>query len=413
MKIALFLDAFPAISQTFIFNQLNALLADGHEIVIFPRQHSGETTLHPVVTRCHLLQKTHFPLKRGNALWAKACLYLRLFVLNLIHRKPVNRLKRAFRKYRSVSSWRRALVEAAPVIRHGGNFDILFAHFGPNGLRANWYREAGLVSGPLVTVFHGYDMTEYLQSRTGQLYAPLFESGELFLPISRFWQTRLGALGCPIDRIKVHHVGIDCEHFSFLARTLEPGEPVTLLSVARLVEKKGIEYALRALALLVAAGSRIRYRVIGNGPLLGSLDQLATELHLSDFVTFTGVKTSDEVADELRRAHVFLAPSVTSRSGDMEGIPTVLMEAMATGMPVISTLHSGIPELVEDGVSGRLVAERDVDALAGAIRDVIHDTADWTPMGTAGRRKVLQEFNIAKLSEQLEHYFGALCQEST
>ena len=413
MKIALFLDAFPAISQTFIFNQLNALLADGHEIVIFPRHHSGETTLHPIVTSCHLLQKTHFPLKKDNALWAKVCLSLRLFVLRLVYRKPVNRLRTAFRKYKSVSSWRRALVEAAPVIRHGGSFDILFAHFGPNGLRANWYREAGLVNGPLVTVFHGYDLTEYLQSRTEQVYAPLFESGELFLPISRFWQTRLSALGCPINRIKVHHVGIDCEHFSFHARTLEPGEPVTLLSVARLVEKKGIEYAIRALALLVAADSRIRYRVIGNGPLLDSLEQLVTEMRLNDFVTFTGVKTSDEVADELGRAHVFLAPSVTSRSGDMEGIPTVLMEAMATGMPVISTLHSGIPELVEDGVSGRLVAERDVDALAGAIRDVIHDTAGWAPMGIAGRRKVLQEFNIAKLSEQLEHYFGALCQENT
>ncbi|HEB87286.1 MAG TPA: glycosyltransferase, partial [Gammaproteobacteria bacterium] len=103
--------------------------------------------------------------------------------------------------------------------------------------------------------------------------------------------------------------------------------------------------------------------------------------------------------------HLFMAPSVTSQSGDMEGIPTVLMEAMATGLPVISTLHSGIAELVDDGVSGRLVAERDVDGLAEAIRELAANVGHWPAIGTAGREKVLGEFNSKTLNIQLEHLF--------
>lgn len=405
MRIALFVDQFPKVSETFILNQIDGLLAFGHDITIFPREASGETKVHPIVYARRLIEKTRFPAESLHTRVGKAAFYLWLMKFALLHWKTRSRLKSTFGRYIHIGEWHAALVAAEPVRHFGGKFDVLFAHFGPSGLRASWYRDAGLVNGPLITVFHGFDLSSHLCFYSEQMYAPLFHSGDLFLPISRFWQDKLQSMGCPAERIKVHHVGIDCEHFVFQPRTRGPGEPTILISVARLVEKKGIEYAIQALASLVAAKWDIRYRIIGDGPLLESLKQLVLDLRLSDYVSFLGTKTSDEVAQELDSAHIFLAPSVTSRGGDMEGIPTVLMEAMASGLPVISTRHSGIPELVEEGVSGKLVSERDVPGLAQAIQELAGDVERWAVLGTAGREKVFEEFNINKLNRQLEGMF--------
>jgi colanic acid/amylovoran biosynthesis glycosyltransferase len=162
------------------------------------------------------------------------------------------------------------------------------------------------------------------------------------------------------------------------------------------------------MARLVASEMNVQYRIVGDGPLLAPLKQLVSEMQLHEHITFLGEKTSDEVCHELSNAHLFLAPSVTGSSGDMEGIPTVLMEAMAAGLPVISTLHSGIPELVEDGVSGRLVGERDEQALAQAMQELVDNVEQWPAMGSAGREKVLREFNIKTLNERLDHLFEQL-----
>lgn len=408
MKIALFVDQFPKVSETFILNQIDGLLAHGHEITIFPRKASGESRIHSIVKSRRLIEKTHFPPNVPHSLADKLGFYIRYLTLNLTHGKSVSLMRDTFGQHSYIGNWRNAFTTAEPVLHHGGRFDVILAHFGPNGVRANWYRDAGLINGPLVTVFHGYDLSNVLHRHNEQIYDLLFREGDLFLPISHYWLEKLRILGCPAQRIKVHHVGIDCAQFALQARTREANKPTVMISVARLVEKKGIEYAIRAVARLVASELNIQYRIIGDGPLLASLKQLVSEMHLHEYVVFLGAKTSDEVIHELSRAHLFLAPSVTSHCGDMEGIPTVLMEAMAAGLPVISTLHSGIPELVEDGVSGKLVGERDVQALAHALHELVADVKQWPAMGAAGREKVLREFNIEKLNERLERLFEKL-----
>jgi len=408
MKIALFIDQFPKISETFILNQVDGLLKDGHELTIFPCQHSGETQLHSIV-KCHrLLEKTQFPDVREQTKLGAVCSTLRLMVLSMMRGQSIYRMRRTFGHYKGIGNWRFVLAGAEPLLRVNGEFDILLAHFGPNGLRASWYRDAGLVSGALVTVFHGFDLSSHLKQYGTHIYAPLFDHGDLFLPVSHFWENKLLALGCPQQKIRVHHVGIDCEHFAFRTRGCDTDKPVRLITVARLVEKKGIEYAIRALAILVSAGRNVQYHIIGDGPLLESLLELVAEEKLNNHVSFLGTKTNDEVAYELDKADIFLAPSVTSRSGDMEGIPTVIMEALAMGMPVVSTRHSGIPELVEDGISGRLVAERDVVELAAVIEVFLDDPGSWATMGRAGWKKVLEEFNIRTLNKQLLDVFENL-----
>jgi colanic acid/amylovoran biosynthesis glycosyltransferase len=291
-------------------------------------------------------------------------------------------------------------------------YDIIHCHFGSNGIYAKNLRKLGIVQGKLVTAFHGYDISLDLRKYGDFIYNSLFEAGDLFLPISACWQNRLIQLGCDPQKIKVLRMGIDCRLFQFTPRGINGTRTVQILTIGRFVEKKGIEYGIRAVAVLVSSGYRVKYKIIGDGPLRNSLQRLVEELQVSQHVLFLGWQQQEEVAVELAAADILLAPSVTSRDGDQEGIPVVLMEAMAMGLPVVSTLHSGIPELAQNGISGFLVPERDVDALASTLRYLIDHPEIWPQMGKAGREFVEKHYNAQDLQEQLEALYSSLLQRT-
>ena len=199
----------------------------------------------------------------------------------------------------------------------------------------------------------------------------------------------------------MHRMGIDCRRFAFAARTPAPDGVTRMVSVARLVEKKGLAYALQAMARLVRQHPAFAYTIVGDGPLRPELEALAADLGLSRRVRFAGWRGPEEVRRILAAGQIFIAPSVTADNGDAEGVPVAMMEAMAVGLPVLGTVHSGIPELVADGVSGYLVPERDADALAAQLERLLSSPASWPVMGRAGRTRVEREFNIERLNDRL------------
>lgn len=166
--------------------------------------------------------------------------------------------------------------------------------------------------------------------------------------------------------------------------------------------------ALKAVARVKKSDRPVHHTVVGDGPLRGSLHRLASELDLDAEVRFLGARNREEVATVLREAHILIAPSLTAASGDQEGIPNVLKEAMGSGLPVVSTVHSGIPELVEDGVSGYLVPERDVGALADRIVHLIDRPEDWPAMSRAERTRVKSEYSDERLNARLAELYEAL-----
>lgn len=297
------------------------------------------------------------------------------------------------------------------VARQGG-IDLLHCHFGTRAHLAAALRSLGLMDAKIVTTFHGFDLSALIKRKGQDHYQLLFRFGALFLPISEMWARTLRELGCDPARIVVHRVGIDCALNEFRERRLDPraNAPVKLISVGRLVEKKGHAYTLRALAELrrVRRDLSVTLDIVGEGELMDALKAEAAELHLEDLVKFHGGLPHSRTLALLEDADVFILPSVTAGDGDMEGIPVSLMEAMARGMPVISTYHSGIPELVEDGVSGFLVPERDVPALAAAVQRAIDSAHKWPEIGRAGRRMVEHEFNRRKLGRRLIEHYGRL-----
>jgi colanic acid/amylovoran biosynthesis glycosyltransferase len=240
-------------------------------------------------------------------------------------------------------------------------------------------------------------------------YAPLFREAERLLPISEHWKRRLLELGAPPEKIEVRHMGVDTEALGYRPRSLPVGRAPRVISVGRFVEKKGFDYGLRAVARAERLlGSSLEYHLVGDGPLRPELQRLAQAEGLAERVTFHGAKSSDEIIALLADAELLMAPSVTAANGDKEGIPMVLMEAMAQGVLVLSTLHSGIPELVQNGESGRLVPERDADALASALADLLRTPEQWPRLLTNARKTVEADFDSTRLALGLERSFAEI-----
>jgi colanic acid/amylovoran biosynthesis glycosyltransferase len=258
-----------------------------------------------------------------------------------------------------------------------------------------------VLGGELVVAFRGADTTKYVARRGPRVYARTFRQARLLLPVCDFLARRLVDLGAAPERVVVHRTGIDLRRWPYREREPPRDGRLRLVTVGRLVEKKGIEHVLRAMRILLDRGVDVEYRILGDGPRRARLAALAAELGVEDRLTLHGRHGQEAVRDGLERADVLVAASVTAADGDEEGIPNVLKEAMAMGLPVVGTRHAGIPELIEDGVSGFLVPERDEAALADALQRLAREPEGWTAMGRAGRAKIEMEYDIDRLNDRL------------
>ena len=396
MKIAFIVDSFPSLSETFILNQITGLIDLGHHIEIYSGSRPADSKFHPEVQEYKLLDQTTYyneiPDVYLQRLWGAARMLPSCLRTNFL--ATVNSLN--FVKQRRDALSMRLIYQIKNFIDKAP-FDVIYCHFGPNGIKGTLLKRLG-VKGRLITTFHGYDLSSYLSERKFNIYDDLFKYGDLFLPISVFWQKKLITMGCPYDKIKVHHMGIDMNKFKFIPRKYTHDEPIRLLTVARLVEKKGISFSISAVANILSKHKNIEYVIVGDGPLRNELTNQIHQLGATEQVKLMGWQSGDATRSILEKAHIMILHSIVSKTGDMEGIPVSLMEAMAMGLPVISTWHSGIPELIEDGNSGFLIKEKDISDLTNKIITMIKNPSIWQDFGAAGRKVVERDFNIKKLN---------------
>jgi len=401
MHIAFVVSNFPAVSHTFIDSQIRGLLAAGHRVSIHAFGRPAQGLTHQYWSDLKQPLEVHYGAPRPKATW----------------RRLVEALLVAPHFRRAPGTWLRGLL-ARPWHPFARRLDPLFwsvpllpalaadawvCHFGDVGLRAGAVARLTRSRARLTVFFHGADITRFVDQHGPDVYRQLLADADLALPISERWQARLCELGGAPAKVRLHRMGVDCERYAFVARELPEQGPVRLLSVARLVEKKGIEYGIRAIGLLPPAlRSRIDYAVAGDGPLQGELQALVAAEGLGAQVRLLGWQDQDEIVRHVRDAHLMLVPSVTASDGDQEGIPVSAMEAMATGLPVIATWHSGIPELVRDRVNGRLAPERDAAGLAAAIAETIASEGDYQRYARAARTLVETTFNERCLNADLE-----------
>jgi colanic acid/amylovoran biosynthesis glycosyltransferase len=255
--------------------------------------------------------------------------------------------------------------------------------------------------GARVVSFHGMDLSDDLAA---DAYAPLWNSAERFLCRSQSLREQLLARGCPANRIRLNYTGVPVPEF--IAAPHLPdwrnGQPVRVLQACRFIEKKGLDVTLHAIRLLKNAGFPVCLTLAGEGPVESSLRALARELGIDDRVSFAGFLTEEQLTKEYGRHDAFVHPSRTTAKGDREGIPNALLEAMAHGLPVISTRHSGIPEAVTDRHDGLLIDEADAALMAKAMRDLIENPELHERLSSNARETVSNRFSLTANAAALE-----------
>ncbi len=326
--------------------------------------------------------------------------------IEVLPRARKNFLKRFWLKYiqRLPAVYYRGELQVIIKILERRPADLMHIYFGHTGVHLlpfikEWDR-------PCVVSFHGMD----IQPRPDQpgyddQMRDLLRTVPLVLARSRSLMERLGEMGAPAERLRLNRTGIPLDDFPFRERSAPADGAWRLVQACRLIAKKGLRTALEAFAKLRALHPKARFTIAGEGPLRVELEKWIAELGLAAAVDLRGFLSQSALNELYAESHLFLHPSEVTSDQNQEGVPNSMLEAMATGLPVVATFHGGIPEAVTHERSGLLVPERDPAALFAALQRLIETPGLTTEYGSAAAEAVRQEFAQDRAIERLESFY--------
>lgn len=390
MNIVLCLNSWLSVSETFIYNQIKAIDKDWNcQIIALVRRDQNKAAVNDTSRDVHYLPMTS---KLGFDFW-----------YNVAARKlgiPGNRYGMLHRQRVELNR-----------ITAGREVDLIHAHFGYMGLRVLYLAKERKI--PLITTFHGNDASMYLRkSAYIQSLRILFDYEMSYvIAVSERIRDRLISLGANPDRTICHYIGTDLSRFDFMDRTpiarkVERGDKVILLQVSNFVQKKGHKFTIQAFSDALRDYPRLHLILGGDGPERSGCEELVKQLGIGSNVTFLGRVDPADVVALMNDADIFVHNSITGDDGSEEGIPTVIMEAMATGLPVLSTRHAGIPELVVDGETGFLADEKDRVQYHQMILNALQ--LDSTDIGRKARKHVAKYFDLTVQNKALRSIYMSL-----
>lgn len=295
-------------------------------------------------------------------------------------------------------------------LRGRGDIDVLHAHFGPQGYAAA--RACARLRIPLVCTFYGYDIKLGRDPSWRRRYGKLWRVADALAVEGPHMAESLVAMGAPRDRVIVQPLPVPVESIPFAARIRAEGEPLRLIQVARMVEKKGIDLTLRATAAVRRLGVDARLDLVGDGPLGDSLRKLAGELDLGQVVQFRGPMSHEASLAALSRAHLLIQPSRTASDGDTEGgAPYTILEAQASGLLVVASRHADIPNVVApEAFFG--CDENDLEGLVKALMDAVNAAPDWTRRAGAAREFVERGHGATAVVARMEAVYARIARRA-
>jgi glycosyltransferase involved in cell wall biosynthesis len=299
--------------------------------------------------------------------------------------------------HREVMEIRRVLEESEAQLLH-----IYFGHIAVHllPLILHWHK-------PTLVSFHGADvLVELDRPHYRAATREMLAAARLVLVRSESLARGLVALGCPNEKIRLQRTGIPVAEIAFRARAWPGDGSWRFLQAGRLIEKKGLVTSLRAFASFQKKNPAAAFTIAGEGPMRETLCALARELGIEERVCFAGFLTQTQLREEFYRAHIFLHPSELGGDGNQEGVPNSMLEAMASGLPVFATDHGGIPEAIDNQLSGVLVGERDHAALAQALFDWTNRPEELARLAQVGAEAVAQKFEQRAQVRALEEIYA-------
>lgn len=396
--IGMVLKGYPRISETFISNEILLLESLGLRIHVISMRPGRESFAHEGVGRIKA-RVDYLP----SELWTGLHRLLPPFMALLLDRPRQSREAwglawRRFRRTRRPATFKH-LLQGAYVTRKilpGSGITHLHAHFAHSPTSVALF--ASVLSGlPFSFTAHAKD----IWTQEPVQLAEKIDRARFVVTCTERNRAYLSGLSGGRTPVRTVYHGIDLGFFSPNGRSATARPPYTILTVARLTGKKGLPTVLKALALLARRGIPFRYELVGEGEDRASLEALVAELGLGGMVRLTGAQDHEAVREKYRRADVFVLGCRVTASGDRDGIPNVLVESMAMGVPVVATTVSALPELVEDGLSGLLVPPDDPEAMADALERALTDQELRRRLIPAARDKVRQHFDNQRLIQDL------------
>jgi colanic acid/amylovoran biosynthesis glycosyltransferase len=404
LKIAIVINSFPKLSETFVLNQITGLMDLGHSVDIYSRAHPIrpiEKESHGDVIKYKLLNKTYYLDKISRSYLLRIFQGVLIIARNLKNFVVVIRSLNIF-KYGKDALTLNLLFRIEPFL--GKSYDIIQCHFGPSGNFGVILKEMG-IGKRLVTMFHGYDIRLGIKNK-GEIYRELFLSGDCFLANSLYSYKNLLQFGANPRKVFHHSVGVDIGRFSLRSNFSEFGKrnSIIILTVARLSEEKGLKWAIKAIRKLLDRNPEfdVKYCIVGDGPQYTELKKLSQKLGLEKKVFFLGGMKQTEVIQEIHKADIFLLPSIEEAFG------LVLLEAQAAGLPVIATSVGSVADAIKDNQSGFIIPSGDDEAIADKLTYLIKNKELWPSMGKIGREFVKSNYDNKHLTVRLVEIYREL-----
>ena len=391
MNVLYYLRRFPKLSESFVLNEIYELERAGHEVAVCALYRTDEELTHEEFGELDVPIRYIEPPTYRNAteLLSTKALHPRILRRAFHRLSPVDHVANLYRAKRCIEF----------VDDLDGGIDHVHTHF---AMRTQFPARyvAAYYGVPFTITTHANDL---FSEPVGRYTGSLLRSADRIVTISEYNREYIRNRFAEETPIDVVRAGIRPEKFSPNVPTVD----YRVLTVGRFVEKKGLEYALEAIDRVAGRIPEVEYHVVGSGRRRDTLEREVEELGLESNVTFLNNVDDQQLRTEYAEARCFLLPCVVAESGDRDGIPVVLMEAMATKTPAVSTRISGIPELIDHEVNGLLTEPRDSAATATAVVRLLRNDEEWSAYRTRAHERVISEFNIATEVERLEASFEA------
>jgi glycosyltransferase involved in cell wall biosynthesis len=384
MKLAYLFDRFPSFTRTFCLREIQGLQHHGVKPLIVSLQNPNDELVQGSIASVHYLPEAQEIKKQ------------------FFQKENLNKKRKKILRHWGEKGDKQRIYEAGYIgqLLKQSRISHIHAHFAGTAARtAYWIKK--LYGIPFSFTAHANDF--FCHSDYPVTLNDLFISASFIVTVSDFSVSELQKR-FPQARKKIHRVynGIDLNQFPV---TQPQNNPPLLLSIGRLIEKKGFTPLIEACAILKSRGLTFRCEIIGEGPLEQTLQQQIKQHHLQNEVQLLGPQSQPFVLEKLQKSYLFALPCVTESDGGKDNLPTVIVEAMACGLPIVSTYLAGVPEMVIHELNGLLVEEKNVSQLATALEALLKNPEQVAQFGKKSRQLAEEKFSLIITTQQLKNLF--------